>query len=245
MGLFDYFSKDAAAARRRESCRKKLSNMYYQKTDRLAAAEIAADMARQGDDEALRILFVRFENKAQNQTIDQEEKGYVVDLLVGLGDRAVPTLIDYIKKTTYAVYWPLQVLDELWDRQRFAEFLAEVLEETDTGYWRDPEKKIGLIQLAETYQHDRLGNALVPFLEDHTEEIRFKAVDGLLRNDYAVAKDAIIARAASGEEEGNRVRVRIAEGLAQKAWNLGEHADAVAANLPAGFRVKDGVVVGP
>ena len=71
MGLFDYFSKDAADARKREACRKKLTNMYYQSNDRLAAAETAADMARQGDEQALQILFARFENKAQNQTIDQ------------------------------------------------------------------------------------------------------------------------------------------------------------------------------
>lgn len=243
MGLFDYFSKDAAAKRRRATIQKKLTNMYYQQTDRLASAEMAADMARQGDDEALKLLFVRFENKAQNQTIDQEEKGYVVDLLVGLGDRAVPFVIDYIKATGHAVYWPLQVLDELWDRSKFAEFLAEVLEQTDTDYTRDPAKKIGLIQLAETYRHDRLGAALVPFLADHTEEVRFKTIDGLLRNDYDIAQNALVARLASGEEDGNRVLVRLAEGLAQKSWDLGEHAGAVNDHLPEGFEVRGGKVV--
>lgn len=243
MGLFDYFSKDAADARKREACRKKLTNMYYQSNDRLAAAETAADMARQGDEQALQILFARFENKAQNQTIDQEEKQFVVDLLVGLGAPVVPAIERYIKNTTHAVYWPLQALEELSGRERLAEFLAEVLEQTDNGYWRDPEKKIGLIQLAEQFHNPRLGPAIAPFLEDHTEDIRVKAVDGLLRNDYDNARDAILARLASGEEEARRVLVRMAEGVANKGWPLEDFEAAVNEHLPDGFRVKDGRVV--
>lgn len=240
MGLFDYFSKDAANARKREGCRKKLTNMYYQSNDRLAAAEIAADMARQGDELALKVLFIRFENKAQNQTIDQEEKQFVVDLLVGLGQPVVPAIEHYIKTTTHAVYWPLQALEELCGRERLGEFIAEVLEQTDNGYWRDPEKKIGLIQLAEQYQNPRLGTAIAPFLEDHTEDIRVKAVDGLLRNDYENAKDAILARLASGEEEARRVLVRMAEGVVDKQWPLGEYEAALAEHLPSGFKIQAG-----
>lgn len=242
MGLFDYFSKDAAAKRRKESCEKKLSNMFYQKQDRMAAAEIAADLVRQGDDDGIRILLVRFDHSAQNTTVDAEEKNYVVDLLVSLGDRVAEPIAAHVRRSHKPVYWSIRVLEELWSRDKVGAFLAEVLEATDNGYWRDPAKKIGLIQIAEAYSDDRLGEALVPFLDDHTEEIRFKTIDCMLRNDYAAAQSALVERMASGEEEANRVKARLAEGLAQKAWDLGEHTEAVTQNLPAGFRVTKNVV---
>lgn len=242
MGLFDYFSKDAAAKRRKENCEKKLSNMYYQKTDRMAAAEIAADIVRQGDEDAIRILLVRFDHSAQNTTIDQEEKNYVVDLLVSLGERVAEPIAKHIRTSTKPVYWSIRVLEELWSKDKVGEFLADVLQETDNGYWREPAKKIGLIQIAEGYTNERLGETLVPFLDDHTEEIRFKTIDCMLRNDYPAATAALVERMASGDEESNRVKARLAEGLSQKAWDLGEHKSAVEENLPAGFRVAGNVV---
>ncbi|MFT4704519.1 MAG: hypothetical protein ACI81R_002224, partial [Bradymonadia bacterium] len=164
MGLFDYFSKDAATQRKLEGLRKKLSNMFYQKQDRMAAAEVAADMARQGNKDAIDVLLLRFDHKSQNHTIDQDEKGYVVDLLIGLGDPVVEPISAHIRSTSAPVYWSLQVLAELWSAEKYAAFVAEILRDTDNGYLRDPAKKLGLLQLAEMIRHDEMGPAIVPFL---------------------------------------------------------------------------------
>ena len=114
MGLFDYFSKEAATERKRERCRKKLTNMYYQKADRLASAEGAYELAREGDIESIRVLLARFEHLCPSHTIDREEKEYVVELLVSLEDPAVEQIVDYCRKTAKGIYWPIQVLEELW-----------------------------------------------------------------------------------------------------------------------------------
>lgn len=235
MGLFDYFSKDAASERRRAAARKKLTNMYYQQADRMAAADSVFGLAEEGDTEAVKVLLQRFEHLCPSTTVDREEKDYVVSLLVGLGDKGVETIVDYCKKTTKPIYWPLKVLEQLWDDTLYDDFVAELLEATDNGYWRDPEKKIGLVQIAAHCDTDRVAAALVPFLEDHTEEVRLGAVDSLMAKDETPS-DPLLDRLASGEES-LRVRKRLAEGIAAAGWTLGDRKEAVAANLPPGFTV--------
>ncbi len=236
MGLFDYFSKEAATERKRERCRKKLTNMYYQKADRLASAEGAYELAREGDIESIRVLLARFEHLCPSHTIDREEKEYVVELLVSLEDPAVEQIVDYCRKTAKGIYWPIQVLEELWPHEKVSDFLAEILEATDTDYWRDPEKKVGLVQLAGEHESERVGLALLPFVEDHSEEVRFTAVDNILNRNIEGTHGKLLPRLA-GEEESLRIVNRIANGFADKGWSVGDRADEVKPRLPAALEI--------
>lgn len=241
MGLLDYFSKDAGAARKRERALKKLTNMYYQQADRLASADSAFELAEAGDVEAVRVLLARFEHLCPSHTIDREEKDYVVGLLVSLGDKAVEPVTEYCRRTSKAIYWPLKVLEKLWSGEMLADFVAEILESTDTDYWRDPEKKVGLMQSAGAHRSERVTQALLPFVEDHHEDVRFGAVDAILGRGYD-ASEQLLPRLA-GDEPSLRVRQRIATAFARNAWPLGDRIEDVVANLPEGFTVASGKVV--
>ncbi len=236
MGLFDYFSKDAGDQRKREACRKKLSNMYYQKVDRLAAADQAAALARQGDAEAVGILLLRFEHLAPNHTSDREEKDYVMSLLVDLGEHARPVVEEYIRTTSSAVWWAIQAYTGLVPRRRVAELLAEVLEGTDNGYVRHPAKKAGLVQMAAEYADERLKAALVPFLEDHEESVRFDAVQALLRHPDDHTGARLLPRLLDSEESA-RVRTAVADALRTLEWPLPDDVDVAALQLPDAYGV--------
>jgi len=239
MGLLDYFSKDKQAERKRAACHKKLTNMYYQKVDRLAAADTMAAMAAEGDDEALKILLLRFEQLAPNGTIDREEKNYVHDLLVDLGDRAIDVVSTYVRTTDKAVWWPLQVLENVLDGPDFVAFLAELLETTDTDYVRNPEKKLGLVQYAATMGVPSLVSPLCRFVEDHDETVRFNAVDALTKFGGETAGNAFAARLADPDEDSGRIRARICEALAELGTPTGEHAEAIRGRLVKGFVMDD------
>lgn len=243
MGLFDYFSSEARTDRRREACLKKLTNMYYQKNDRLAAAHTAAEMAAEGDRASFDVLLRRFEHLAPSTTIDREEKEYVHDLLVGLGDRAIEPVKTYVRRTGSPVYWALQVLDGIIGPEALGVFIAELLEDMDTDYWREPEKKIGIVQIAGEYPSPGMPDALVPFLADHAEQVRFNAVDSLLRCAGDDAKAHLVARLLDPDEESIRIRKRIAEACMEQGWDLSDQADAVAERLPDGWRIDGGRVV--
>lgn len=239
MGLFDYFSKDKQAERKRSAAHKKLTNMYYQKVDRLASADMMAAMGAEGDDEAIRILLIRFEQQAPNGTIDREEKNYVHDLLVDLGDRAVDVVSNYVRRAEKAVWWPLQVLENLLDGKTFVAFLREVLDETDTDYVRNPEKKIGLVQYAATMGVPSLVEPVVRFVGDHDETVRFTAVDALAKFGGETGGHALVARLADPAEESGRIRKRICEALADLGTPTGDHAETVSGRLADGFKLDD------
>lgn len=241
MGLFDYFSKDSANARKRAGALKKLTNMYYQQADRMASADVAFELAEGGDVEAIRVLLARFEHLCPSTTVDGEEKEYVVNLLVALGDKGIETVTEYCRTTSKPIYWALRVLEKLWPREMLGDFVAEVLEATDNDYWRDPEKKVGLMQAAAGFPSERISRALLPFVEDHTEEVRYGAVDALLARDFD-ARDVLLARLAGGEES-LRVLQRLARGFVDKGWDLGDATDAVVGHLPVGWVVRSNKVV--
>ena len=241
MALLDYFSKDAKLARRKDKAKKKITNMYYQQADRLATADMLFEMAESGDVDGVHILLARFEHLCPSTTVDREEKDYVVKLLVALGDAVVEPIQNYCLKKRKPVYWPLQVLQQLWPSDLMAEFVGEILEGLDNEYWRDPEKKVGLMDIAAGFETERVTKALVPFIEDHHENIRYAAASTLLARDIDIAE--VVAARIAGEEESLRVRVLLAKGFAEKGWSLGEHASAVSADPPQGFSVSKGKLV--
>lgn len=252
MGLFDLFTKGDPAEKKREAALKKLTNMYYQKIDRMAAAESCAELARAGDSEAIAILLRRFEHLAPNTTSDREEKEYVVNLLVDLGAPAVAPIEAYVKRTAQPVYWPMLVLENLLDDDRFADLYADVLRATDNDYHRDPERKLGLVQGAGERTTDAVRDALLPFLDDHHEDVRHAAVDSLLRvTDKRVeagdagaedtARTALVER-LGGEEESIRIRSRILEAFARRGWSVEDRAELVRQHLVSGYRL-DGLKV--
>ena len=238
MGLFDYFKKDAADERKLQRASKKLTNMYYQSADRLATMDLMAEMAREGDKRAVPIMLSRFEHLAPSTTADQDEKEYLVDLLVDLGDAAEEAIVRYATKSSKPAYWPLQVLLRRWSNEKYVAYFAELLDGMDNDYHRDPQRKSGLVQMAVEYDTDAVNAALLKFTEDHHEDVRFHSADALLSRKHDAARPLLAARIPV--EESIRLVQRIVEGFATNGWSVGEHAEAVRAKLPDGFRIGSG-----
>ncbi|TVQ95857.1 MAG: HEAT repeat domain-containing protein [Deltaproteobacteria bacterium] len=247
MGLFDYFSAEASGARKRKACLKKLSNMYYQKADRLAAAEMAADLAARGDREAIGVLLHRFEHLAPSTTNDREEKKFVHDLLVSLGEPAAEVTREFIRTTDNPVYWPLRVIRNLSGKDAYLDFLADLLRSMDTEYVRDPEKKRNLMMIADDHPHPDIHQALLPFVADEDETVRFNAIQTLANAQRADGVDGLresLQPRLAGEEESLRVARRIAEIFAEQGWTIDEDArEAVASELHEDFKLVNGRVV--
>jgi len=247
MGFFDkFFSKEGAVERKRAACQKKLSNMYYQKGDRLGAAEMAAQLAFDGDAASIDVLLQRFENVAPSSTIDREEKEYVHDLLVDLGDRALDGVKSYIMKTEKPVYWPLRVVEGILDDdEAYEAFFVELLESTDTDYSRNPEKKIGLVQIGGEIESEQIATCLVPFISDHNEQVRFNAAKALLASEREEIRSVLLERLYGDDEDSLRIRQLLAGGFADLGVDVSQHREALEAGaLPSGFKVaKDGKIV--
>ncbi|MCA9562132.1 MAG: HEAT repeat domain-containing protein [Myxococcales bacterium] len=229
MGLFSSESKEERKVRKLS---KRLGSMFAQKEVRYAAAD---GLAALGTPAAIAALLGRFEESTSNHTIDREEKRHVVDLLTDLGTDVIKPVRDYILSDVKAINYPLRVLAKFEESDAIAELIAEMLEEMDTEYTRNPEKKEQLVLAAGDYKSERLAKALIPFLGDANELVRFHAADVLFKMDYAFAAEPMAKRLS--EEESGRVMTRLVDGFAERDWQVTSNGDLDPEQLPYGFAV--------
>ena len=105
-------------------------------------------------------------------------------------------------------------------------------------------KKRELLIKCADYHDPRVIEAVLGNLEDFDEGCRYGAAEVLIAQDETpVVRQALLAALANPEEESNRFRVRIAEVVSSRGWDLGEHAEAIAGRPPIGFGVEGGKLV--
>ena len=237
MGLFDLFSKkkaDApkASARDTERLGRLVANKFSQNLDRQDAIE---QLSRMGTKESAAALLKRFDWQLDPSITDQEEKENCLRGIVGVGEDALDPVRHYAKKAE-SLMWPMRVLKNIVTGQALTDELLSMLDQFDTEYTRNVEPKLQLISELAEHKTDEVRAALEPFLEDASEPVRFAAVTSVFALGKAESLPALIA--ALEQEESLRVKNRIAEGLAQKGWELPEALLPVAAKgLPGNYRV--------
>lgn len=231
--MISFFSKEKALARKHRKLQKRLYNMYAQSPDRRYTAQQLAEL---DTPEAVRILLGRFEKRTNNHTIDNEEKTDVKDLLVNMGTRVIDLAIEHLKGGAHNVNWPLRVLSEYLEPEALGEILAELLNEEDLEYGRNPERKEELVRVAADHKGDKLGQALARFLEDENEPIRWLTVDAIFKGGHKVSTEPIM-RMLAGEEESQRVVALILDHVVETDWTVKGFKAKIEENLPDGYAI--------
>ncbi len=218
----------------------RLVNPNVQHEDRLRAADILVDM---GTEDAYLALLARYDMVLEKGYMDQDEKVYVRDLLVERGEETIGAIKRFMKESIN-VNWPQRILSNiLEDDEKVLGHVLEVLEAERDGGDMKGEKRARLLQLLIQYQDARIIPAVLPFLDDFSEEVRFKAVEVLdMQEDPSVCAPLVKALIRP-EEDSVRVRHRMLEILARHRWPLGEYRDAVEAILPDEFILEGEIVV--
>ena len=148
----------------------------------------------------------------------------------------------------------LKVLGQIVPKDRALEVVDEIIAKEEPGYTRDPERRLDLIKWLGEWQGATAEDVvprLVPYLKDHSEDVRYFAAEGIAHHGgVAAAAPALLAALTNPEEEAGRFKRRVAEILAAEKSPVGERADEVRSALAAtpattAFSVKDGVIVAP
>ena len=79
-----------------------------------------------------------------------------------------------------SIAWGLKILHEVADNDQAWPILQDLCERNDNSYTRDPSKKIQILHYLGDADDPRCGQALLPYLEDIDEGVRFTAVEALL-----------------------------------------------------------------
>ena len=228
MGLLSLFGKSPLSEKKITKVAKLAANPFAQPDVRMREMQ---RLVEDGSDAALRGVLRRFAANAQGHIADEDEKKWLEDALAKCGDGALAPLQDYIKtesKLTYA----LRALARIAGDDAAIDFFIDVLRLYGPDDHRSTEAKLQIIwQLAEHLEDPRVFSALVPFLRDHSDDVRWAVLDLLER----VTEQAPLPEAAQDilghmsylvcdREVSPRIAKRAAELLAAREWALpGDH----------------------
>ena len=214
--VFGLFSKERALQKTIE----KATNKLAQQPDRWGALEKLRD---DGSEEALYGLCKRFGVVSQKGIEDEQEKDWVVDVLVEKGGASLVPVRRYMKSADQLSF-PLRVLGRIADHDKIIETCDDVFKSEPPGYARFPERRIDLLKWFGEWKgatEDEVIQRVTPYLEDFDENVRFTAIDMLSARSPEKIAQPLINALVRPEEESGRIKRTIIEVLAKTKAPLG------------------------
>jgi len=240
--VFGLFSKEKALQKTIDRATNKLA----QQVDRWGALE---KLQEDGSELALFGLCRRFGITSLKGVEDEQEKSWVVDVLVAKGAQSLPPIVKYMKSADQLGF-PLKVLERIADRDKILAVIDELFASEPPGYVRMVDRRIDLIRWFGEWKpatDDELISRVTPYLTDFDENVRFAAIDSLATRDPKKIAGPLLETLLRPEEESGRIKRAIIEVLAKAKVPLGDKADGVAGVLtgPLGedFKLAGGHVV--
>ncbi|MFT3698439.1 MAG: hypothetical protein QM831_35170 [Kofleriaceae bacterium] len=224
--VFGLFSKDKALQRTIE----KATNKLAQQPDRWGALE---KLREDGSDEAVFGLCKRWGVTSMKGVEDEQEKNWVVDVMVEKGPVALPGLVKYMKQAEQLSF-PLRALEKIADHDKQLAIVDEILKAEPPGYVRMPDKRIDLLKWfteSKSMTDDEVIPRVTPYVQDFDENSRFTAIEGLASRDPQRIATPLIDRLVSPEEESGRIKRTIVEVLERTKAPLGERGVEVGQQL--------------
>jgi HEAT repeats len=230
VGLFDFMKKKSApppaegksvapekAVDKKVAGPAKLAGDKKAQTyDRMEALQQLADMH---SPDAAAALLKRFSFIIDPTITDQEEKEVAFQGVIAAGKDCVPSVVEScgvaIKKGEQ-ITWQIKILHELLADQEYEDELIELLARFDTEYARNVEPKVQLIQALEDLRSEEVREAVLPFLEDVNETVRFHAVQTTFAQNQPSTLPHLVKLLEA--EESVRVKNKVAEGLVFRGW---------------------------
>ena len=226
-----------------------MMNKYSPSESRYAAYEHFKDKAekalKKGEKEQFNMLIglflERFSIAADNSIKDAEEKHYIKDYLITLGDKVIGPLKDFIAKQ-YSVAYPIEVLVQLEGRKECLDFLDSVLTMEDTLF-DDPlvEKRIEILKHFAGDTHASVLKKAQVFLNDSDDRLVIAAIRFI--RDYAFkdekefesVRDKLVEKFQEADTSA-RIRMEILNVFVEQEWKVSS-SKTFEELLPEGYYV--------
>jgi hypothetical protein len=233
MGILDFLSKEKRRARWIEKQIRRANNKYTPKDYRQVALSNVMEEARKGDGVAIAGMVARFGVIAEPISEDEREKEWVCDALIEIGRPALPHIRKALRSAE-TVNWVHRGLRGIVEDGEFRREMLDVLADFDTEYERNPDRKIQTIMALAELPDPEVAAALLRFLGDVDETVRFQTVVALARQGDEVAREPLLRTMC--EDESLRVRNEAVEAFAERGWSTSGFKKKIDALLPKGYR---------
>ena len=225
MGLRALFGKGPLSEKKITKLAKLAANPFAQPDIRMR------EMQRLLDDDsaaAIRGVLKRFASNASGHIADEDEKKWLEDALVDKGEISLEPLRAYLREEKQLTY-ALRAYRRLTDDEEAVRFFLEILQRYGPEHHRSGEAKLQIVwQLSENLDFPTVLPGLLPFLEDHSDDIRWAVLDIIERiAEEGGLSDAHIEQAVehlgellSNASTGPRIQKRAAELVHKQTWIL-------------------------
>lgn len=212
MGILDFFtsgpSKDAILAQVQ-----KAKEIYAQPEYRRMAME---KLLKWNTDESLRGLLERFCVVVQSPHWDEDEKRWLVDEFCKLGDKVKPILRDFILKKNEVNHALLAYRKIVNDDAAYKAILIEALKMRPPSDHRSVQGKQELIAAISEFDHNSFDDLLLPYLNDHSDDVQCAAIAALAASPNDEVKKSLIDLLKSEVHSARVLRSAAAVVAAQK-----------------------------
>ncbi|MBX5484184.1 MAG: HEAT repeat domain-containing protein [Myxococcaceae bacterium] len=226
MGILDFFGGGSPEEKARR-LRSKVTQKYGEPTTRQKALQQLGEMKTP---EAVRVLMSRFTITVEPATTDSDEKEHVFELIKAFGDMAVQPVREFLERNDAASTWAVRILEALLPIDAFITTCVEVLQKIGPDYTRDPEKKVVLIHKLGEKSDPRIGPALVPFLDDPSDDVKIAAIAALGPLKTEAAREPLLQLIVS-EDTARRVKNAAIQAVHQSEFGVQGFREKVEAAL--------------
>lgn len=226
MGILDFLGGGSPENKARR-LRARVVQKYGEPSTRQKALQQLGDMKIP---EAVRSLMARYTVAVEPATVDSEEKDHVFELIKAFGSTAVDPVREFLERSDVASSWAMRILQAILPEAEVVGIAIAVLQKIGNEYTRDPEKKVVLLQYLTGKDDPRIAPALVPFLEDPSDEVKIAATAALAPLRYEPAREPLLQLIAA-DETGRRVKLAAISAVHQSEFGVQGFRERVEAAL--------------
>jgi len=237
VGILDIFGGSGPDKARK--LKTKVTQKYGDPTTRQKAISQLGEMQIP---EAISSLLARFTVTVEPLTTDADEKEHVFELITSRGRSAVDSVREFLRSTDTSSSWAVRLLSALLPEPELIGICVEFLHQLGSTYTRNPEKKIVLIQFLTGKDDPRIAPALVPFLEDMSDDVKISAIKGLAPLKYEPSRESLL-HLLTAEDTARRVQTAAIAALHESGFGVQGYREKVEALLSEPYFVdKSGLV---
>lgn len=237
MGILDIFGGSGPDKARK--LRAKVMQKYGDPTSRQKAISQLGEMQIP---EAISSLLARFTVTVEPLTTDADEKEHVFELITSRGRSAVDSVKEFLRTADSSSSWAVRLLSALLPEPELVGICVEFLHQLGATYTRNPEKKIVLIHFLTGKDDPRIAAALLPFLEDMSDDVKIAAIKALAPLKYEPAREPLLSL-LTAEETARRVQTAAITALHESGFGVQGYRERVESLLSDTYFVdKSGLV---
>jgi HEAT repeat protein len=221
VGILDIFGGTGAEKARK--LKGKVTQKYGDPTTRQKAISQLGEMKIP---EAITSLLSRFTITVEPLTTDADEKEHVFELITSRGEGAVEPVKEFLRTTDSSSSWAVRLLASLLPEPELIAISTELLHRLGATYTRDPEKKLVLIHFLTGKDDPRIAPALLPFLDDMSDDVKIAAIKALAPLRYEPAREPLL-NLLTAEDTARRVQTAAIAALHESGFGVQGYREKV------------------